>query len=58
VDHDALIVKDGLTHYPQRPARHVLYVAAMVSSASSYWHRPAVCPLTPSADARSRASPP
>src|SRR5918911_1062492 len=25
VDHDALIVKEGLTHYPQTPARHVLY---------------------------------
>jgi hypothetical protein len=26
VDHDALIVKEGLTHYPQTPARHVLCV--------------------------------
>jgi CRISPR associated protein Cas1 len=25
VDHDALIAKEGLTHYPQTPARHVLY---------------------------------
>jgi CRISPR-associated protein Cas1 len=25
VDHDALIVKEGLTHYPQTPGRHVLY---------------------------------
>jgi hypothetical protein len=52
VDHDALIVKEGLTHYPQTPARHVLYRGVhgveriiLLAPSGSIGHAP-VRPLT------------